>query len=113
MKAFAAAAIAIAMTTGLAIAQETSATSESGATDAATYLKGPKVNDLYTDESRTAVRPSAEKCERPGVVATMPGSLRDRLIGRTPHSGCGSRGSSPCPAVSVPSGATATMVHVR
>ena len=29
-----------------------------------------------------------------------PPPLRDRLIGRTPHSGCGSRGSSPCPAVS-------------
>ena len=59
MKLFAAAALAIALSTGTALAQQTNSTSDSEG-DAATYLKGPKVSAFYTDESRTAVRPPAE-----------------------------------------------------
>lgn len=59
MKLFVAAALAIAMSTGIVVAQETGSTQDSEG-DATTYLQGPKVNELYTDESRTAVRPPDE-----------------------------------------------------
>jgi hypothetical protein len=63
MKLFVASALAIAMSTGLAIAQETSSTpptKQSGTADAPTYLAGPNISKFYTDDSRNTVRAPAE-----------------------------------------------------
>jgi hypothetical protein len=61
MKILTAAAVAILLSSGLAVAQETSATGKSsGTTDAATYLAGPNITKFYTDDTRTTVRPPAE-----------------------------------------------------
>lgn len=56
----AAAAIALLMSSGIAYAQDSSSNTQGRDTDPGNYLKGPKTQDFYTDESRTAVRPPAE-----------------------------------------------------
>ena len=61
MKLLTAAALAALLSTGMAVAQETSATGKSsGTTDAATYLVGPNISKFYTDDTRTNVRAPAE-----------------------------------------------------
>lgn len=63
MKLFSAAAIALLLSSGMAFAQTTGATppgKNSGTTDAATYLAGPKTAKLYADHSRKVIRPPAE-----------------------------------------------------
>ena len=62
MKLFTAAAIAIVMSSGVAFAQDTNTTSSTtrADTDPGNYLAGPKIQEFYTDESRTNVRPPAE-----------------------------------------------------
>lgn len=61
MKLFTAAAVALFMALGVAFAQDNTQTGSTGSdTDPGKYLAGPKVNPLYTDESRTNVRPPAE-----------------------------------------------------
>jgi poly(3-hydroxybutyrate) depolymerase len=65
MKLFTAAAIAIVLSSGVAFAQQdnnaTSSTNGGGNADGgANYLTGPKTQTLFTDESRSTVRPPAE-----------------------------------------------------
>jgi hypothetical protein len=61
MKLFTAAAVAIAMSSGVAFAQDTNTTSSTRSDpDPGNYLAGPKTQEFYTDESRTNVRPPAE-----------------------------------------------------
>jgi hypothetical protein len=62
MNIFNAAAVAILLSSGMAIAQDNTQTGSTGGrdTDPANYLAGPKTNPLYTDEARTSVRPPAE-----------------------------------------------------
>jgi hypothetical protein len=59
MKPLTAATLAILLSTGMAVAQESTGQS-SGAPDAPTYLAGPNVSKFYTDDSRKTVRPPAE-----------------------------------------------------
>jgi hypothetical protein len=63
MKLFTAAAVAILMSSGMAFAQDANTTTNSTTrvdTDPGNYLAGPKIQEFYTDESRTNVRPPAE-----------------------------------------------------
>ena len=62
MKIFTAAAVAILISSGMAFAQDTNTTGSTTRvdTDPGNYLAGPKTKRLYTDESRTSVRPPAE-----------------------------------------------------
>ena len=62
MKLFAAAMVAVLISSGLAPAQDNTQTgSTTGAeTDPGNYLAGPKTQPLFTDETRTTVRPPAE-----------------------------------------------------
>ena len=62
MKLFAAAAVAILMSSGLALAQDNTQTGSttSDDSDPGNYLTGPKTQTLFTDETRKTVRPPAE-----------------------------------------------------
>ena len=62
MKIFTAAAVAILLSSGMAFAQDASTAGSNTRVDPdpGNYLAGPKTNPLYTDESRTSVRPPAE-----------------------------------------------------
>jgi hypothetical protein len=64
MKLFTAAAVAILLSSGMAYAQDNTQTGstniERSDTDPGNYLTGPKTQTLFTDETRTTVRPPAE-----------------------------------------------------
>lgn len=60
MKLFSAAVVALFLSSGMAYAQDSAANTQGRDTDSGNYLKGPKTQDFYTDESRTKVRPPAE-----------------------------------------------------
>jgi hypothetical protein len=62
MRLFTAATLAIFMSSGVAFAQDNTQTgSTTGAdTDPAAYLAGPKTQTLFTDDTRTSVRPPEE-----------------------------------------------------
>ena len=62
MKLFASAAVAILMSSGLALAQDNTQTGSttSDDSDPGNYLTGPKTQTLFTDETRKTVRPPAE-----------------------------------------------------
>ena len=64
MRLFTAAAVAILLTSGMAVAQTTSsndaANEASGGTDAATYLTGPNIQRFYQNDSMSELRSEAE-----------------------------------------------------
>jgi hypothetical protein len=63
MKLFTAAAAAILLSSGMALAQDnttTGATTGAGNDSNANYLTGPNIQRFYTDESMTTLRPEAE-----------------------------------------------------
>lgn len=64
MKSFTAAAIAILLSSGVALAQDNTATGSTkggGNADGGTnYLAGPKTQTLFTDDTRSTVRTPAE-----------------------------------------------------
>ena len=63
MKLFTSAAIAVLMSSGVAFAQDNTATGNTkngSGSDPGNYLTGPKIQRFYTDESRKTVRPPAE-----------------------------------------------------
>ena len=62
MKLITVAAIAIMMSSGVALAQDNTQTGSTsgGGSDPGNYLTGPKTQTLFTDETRKTVRPPAE-----------------------------------------------------
>lgn len=60
MKIFTAAAITILMSSGMAFAQDNNSGAKGSDSDPGNYLKGPKTQDFYTDDTRANVRPPAE-----------------------------------------------------
>jgi hypothetical protein len=66
MKLFAAAALAVFLSSGVAFAQDNTQTGSTnqpdagGAADASNYLTGPNIHQFYTDDSMTTLRPEAE-----------------------------------------------------
>ena len=67
MRLFTAAAVAILLTSGMAVAQDSTTTGStdakneaSGGTDAATYLTGPNIQRLYHNDSMSELRSEAE-----------------------------------------------------